>query len=64
MNKRLYRSTSNRMISGVVGGVSEYTGVDVTILRIIAVAAFFLGVGVLGLIYIACIFIMPEHKEF
>ncbi|MGM9987742.1 MAG: PspC domain-containing protein [Bacillaceae bacterium] len=64
MNKKLYRSREKRMIAGVIGGVSEYTGIDVTILRIIAVAAFFLGVGILGIIYIACIFIMPEGEDF
>ena len=28
MNKRLYRSVSNRMLSGVCGGIGEYFDID------------------------------------
>ncbi|MBC7581727.1 PspC domain-containing protein [Aeromicrobium sp.] len=37
MEKRLYRSKNNRMIAGVCGGIAERTGIDVSIIRIIAV---------------------------
>ena len=30
MNKRLYRSVSNRMLSGVCGGIGEYFDIDPT----------------------------------
>ena len=30
-NKKLYRSTKNRMLGGVCGGFAEYLGLDVTI---------------------------------
>lgn len=36
-NKRLYRSRSNRILAGVCGGISEYFGIDVVAMRIIAV---------------------------
>lgn len=36
MTKRLYRSTNDRMIAGVCGGLAEYFNVDPVIIRIIA----------------------------
>ena len=38
VEKKLYRSTDNRMIAGVCGGLAEYFGIDPVIVRIIAVA--------------------------
>lgn len=32
--KRLYRSSRNRMIAGVCGGVAEYFGLDPTAIRL------------------------------
>jgi len=56
---RLERSTTNRMIAGVCGGIAEYLAVDATIVRVL----FFLMIlftGGLGLIlYIALVFLMP-----
>lgn len=37
MTKRLYRSTDNKMIAGVCGGIAEYFNIDPVIVRIIAV---------------------------
>ena len=34
MNKRLYRSVSNRMLSGVCGGIGEYFDIDPTLVRL------------------------------
>ncbi|AXY26564.1 PspC family transcriptional regulator [Suicoccus acidiformans] len=39
MAKRLYKSTSNRMLTGVCGGIAEYFNIDPTIVRIIFVFA-------------------------
>lgn len=36
MEKRLYRSTDDRMIAGVCGGLAEYFNIDPTIIRTIA----------------------------
>jgi phage shock protein PspC (stress-responsive transcriptional regulator) len=38
VEKKLYRSTDNRMIAGVCAGLAEYFGIDPIIVRIIAVA--------------------------
>ena len=54
MEKRLYRSRSDRMIWGVCGGLAKYFGMDVTIIRIIAVLLVFAnGLGILAYIIIA-----------
>lgn len=39
MDKRLYRSTENKMIAGVCGGLGEYFDIDPTIVRLVVVAA-------------------------
>ena len=41
-NRKLYRSVSNKKISGVCGGIAEYFGIDATIVRVIYILiAFF-----------------------
>ena len=56
MEKRLYRSRSDRMIWGVCGGLAEYFGIDPTIVRIIAVLlAFANGAGILAYIILAIV---------
>jgi len=35
--KRLYRSTTDKMIAGVCGGLAEYFRIDPVIVRVIAV---------------------------
>ena len=60
MNKKLYRSTTQVKISGVCGGIAEYFGIDVTIVRLLwalgTLMNFFVGV----VAYVACVFIIPE----
>lgn len=54
----LYRSRQNRMIAGVAGGMAEYAQMDVAIMRLIWVMAFFAGIGFIA--YIICWIIIPE----
>jgi len=51
---KLYRSSSNRMIAGVLGGIAERYGWNPTLLRVIFVlASLVLSAGLLGvLIYL------------
>lgn len=51
------------MLGGVLGGLADYTGIDASLLRILAVVGFFLGVGSLGFIYLAWIFIVPNEGD-
>lgn len=61
-NRKLYRSQSNRMISGVCGGIAEYFSIDPTVVRIIWVAISVLG-GFGILVYLASLFIIPNNPE-
>ena len=62
MNKRLYRSTREKMIGGVCGGMAEYFEIDPVLIRILFVVATFVGgSGVLA--YIICWIIVPEQPR-
>jgi phage shock protein PspC (stress-responsive transcriptional regulator) len=57
--RRLTRSSGDRMISGVCGGIARYFGVDSTVVRIAAVVlALFGGAG--ALLYVAALLLMPS----
>ena len=59
MGNKLYRSRSNRMIAGVCGGIGEYLDIDPTLVRLILIVLFFLGLsGVLA--YIIAWIVIPE----
>lgn len=59
MGSRLRKSHSDKMISGVCGGIAEYLGWDPTIVRILFVVATFLS-GFPLLIYLVLMFVMPD----
>jgi len=58
-DRRLTRSGRNRMIAGVCGGLAEYFGIDVTLIRVIfVVLALMAGPGLL--LYLALWVILPK----
>ena len=58
--KKLYRSTSDRMIAGICGGLGEYFGIDSTLVRLIFVfGAIFTG-SALFWAYIIMLIVVPE----
>lgn len=60
MTKRLYRSTIDRKIAGVCGGLAEYFNIDPVIVRLIAVLLLLPG-GLPGFIpYIIMWIVVPE----
>ncbi|RKD29150.1 PspC domain-containing protein [Thermohalobacter berrensis] len=62
MEKKLYRSTENKVIAGVCGGVAEYLDLDVTLVRILWVLiSFAIGAGIIA--YIICAIIIPERGK-
>ena len=62
MNKRLYRSMTNRKIFGVCGGLGDYFNVDPTLIRLLwLVLLFAAGSGFLA--YIIAAIIMPEEAQ-
>ena len=62
-NKKLYRSTTNKMFCGVCAGVADFFCIDPTIVRVIyALVSFFSG-GFPGIIvYFILAFIIPEDN--
>ena len=62
MKKRLYRSTSEKMVFGVCGGVAEYFETDPTIVRLAWVVFSLLGgSGILA--YIIAAIVMPAQEK-
>lgn len=63
MEKRLYRSRSDRMVWGVCGGLAKYFDIDPTIVRIIAVLLIFAnGLGILAYIIMAIVVPLESSK--
>lgn len=60
---RLYRSTRNKKVFGIFGGLAAKLGVDATLLRVIGVVLVFAGVGVLIPIYCVCALIIPKGND-
>ena len=63
MKERLYKSTSDRMLSGVSGGLAEYLDVDSTLVRIAWVIVTVMSAGVALLAYIALVIIVPTRPS-
>jgi phage shock protein C len=62
MNKKLYRSRKDYMISGVCGGIAEYFEIDSTLVRLLAVLVVLLGGA--GLVaYIIAWIVIPKNPD-
>ena len=62
MEKKLYRSRTDKKLSGVCGGLAEYLNMDPTIVRLIwALISVCAGAGVVA--YIVCALVIPEKPE-
>ncbi len=60
MQKQLYKSSSNKKIAGVCGGIGEYFDIDPTLVRLGFVALSFMFGGGL-VVYILAAIIMPDR---
>jgi phage shock protein C len=58
--KRLTRRSNDRMVAGVCSGVADYLGLDVTLVRLLAVVAAIFTGGTVAVAYIAAWILMPE----
>lgn len=59
MKKKLYKSSSDKKLDGVCGGIAEYFDVDPTVVRIAwTIFACCAGSGLLA--YIICAIVMPR----
>ena len=60
MQKKLYRSVTDRKVAGVCGGVANYLNMDPTVVRVLWTIISLPGLfGVIA--YIVCAFIIPEE---
>ncbi|HKW78729.1 MAG TPA: PspC domain-containing protein [Candidatus Limnocylindria bacterium] len=59
MHTRLERSTTNKVIGGVCGGIAEYLQLDATLVRVFFVVSIFLTAGIAILGYIVLLLLMP-----
>lgn len=61
MNRKLYRSKSDKKLFGVLGGIAAYLEVDAALVRVIAVVLSFFLPTIPA--YIICALVMPEEPE-
>ena len=62
MEKKLYRSVTDKKLCGVCAGVAEYFNVDPTLIRLAwALVSIFAGAGIVA--YIVCAIIIPEKPS-
>ncbi|WP_439021489.1 PspC domain-containing protein [Bacillus thuringiensis] len=59
MSKRLCKSETDKMLSGVCGGLGEYFDISSTLIRILwVIAVLCFGTGFL--VYLICLLLMPR----
>ena len=58
--KKLYRSTQDKQLAGICGGLGEYLNVDPTVMRILFVAGFFLTGSLMFWAYLVMWIVIPE----
>jgi len=62
--KKLYRSDTNKIFAGIMGGFGEYYEMDPVLLRAIAIAIILISGFFPGLIaYILMIFVIPQKPK-
>ena len=61
--KRLYRSSKNKIIAGICGGIGEYLGIDPVIVRLVWVIFTLLSFGAGILAYVIAWLIIPRNPK-
>lgn len=61
MEKRLFRSTTQKWIGGICGGLGNFFGMDPTIWRLIFLLGTLFGFGSFFLIYIVMWVVVPKE---
>ena len=63
MNKKLYRSSDNKIIFGIAGGIVEYLDIDPTVIRVIFIFSnIFFGFPIIA--YLLLLFVIPEKPKY
>ena len=61
MQKKLYRSSTDKKLAGVCAGVAKYLNMDPTVIRVIWALLALSSVGLIA--YIICALIIPEEPS-
>jgi phage shock protein PspC (stress-responsive transcriptional regulator) len=61
--KRLYRSSKNKIIAGVCGGIGEYLGIDPVVVRLVWVILTLVSFGFGVLAYLIAWMIIPRNPK-
>jgi len=62
--KKFYRSTTDRKLSGVCGGLAQYLGVDTTLVRVVTVlAVLFTGIFPIVIAYLLMAILAPVRPD-
>ena len=61
MNKKLYRSMTDKKVAGVCGGLAAYLNMDATIIRLIWALLALSGTGLIA--YLVAALVIPEEDE-
>lgn len=59
LNKKLYRSSTNKMICGVCGGIGDYFNIDATLVRLLWAILACSGAGII--VYFLAAVIIPQE---
>ncbi|MFC4770588.1 PspC domain-containing protein [Enterococcus hermanniensis] len=63
MNKKLTKSSTNKVLTGTLAGLAEYFGIDPTIVRVAFVVAIFIFEGTPILLYLLFAMLMPKKNR-
>jgi phage shock protein PspC (stress-responsive transcriptional regulator) len=61
-SRRFYRSTTDKFMGGVCGGIAEYYAIDPSIVRVLTVLLT-LCTGVAAILYVAAWIVVPERPD-
>lgn len=59
--RKLYRSRTDRKLSGLCGGIAAWLGIDSTIVRLVLIAASLFSFGSVFLVYVLSSLIVPNE---
>ncbi|MDQ0089364.1 phage shock protein PspC (stress-responsive transcriptional regulator) [Paenibacillus anaericanus] len=62
--KRLYRSVTDKQVSGLCAGVAQWLGIDPTVVRLVAVVAVLFSFGTVVALYLLGSIIVPKEPTY
>lgn len=63
MQEKKLKRSANKVLTGVCGGLAEYTGLDPMLMRVIWVVGTLVTGGTAALVYIVLYFLMPAPDD-